>query len=647
MDHFNATVHNGALVSTRKGLYISKSKHQGIRFVNAFATDASSSASSTSPETTPTSTPIPSAIATDSASGSSPTFAVTPTPTTTVTASTTSAAAEHADSSFSADIAQASQFFTDLEVDGEIGDSFDVDMGGSTMERRPGYEGSDRPHFFDIAITPPAASSPSPGRSSTPNSIKNAGGSRYGRPDEPNTPVSVDDEHGGRKGSTSSSQGVGSVPSLTQRIASQYLSNLPPQSHIYDAIAMVASLATGASRGREVSSEELGASIANVCASMNRNILAGDDDGRRTLPVVMESIAAMAIDGIFTGQQQHWHILMKGLRDLHDRIGGLKPEWGGTLNKIRKADVKGAVYTGTSPYLEFEKYFPSVSDSLPAQLRAEVTSNMRTCLQGSRISQLNIDSFQALALFTQTVVHARQASNKDSSFALDFQGFAEDCLRVEYQVARYPRSLRDDIAQADQAFAALGVSELNPDVITRGRAHSPSPLTPETTDPERNLMNAVLRSAALLYIEDLLPDSHSVDLCIILLRALSHQLGNIVLAMGHRLTSPESTPTVNRVLPSLEAMRPVLLWSCMVGYALTQFLTQTRSASLDRSPFEHCVGLLLLGPGAPKGGLSEKDMKLGEILPVRAIRSVSSDEGTLLRQMVAGYEAKQLRGKQP
>jgi hypothetical protein len=37
MDHFNATVQNGALVSTRRGLQVMKTKHQGTRFVNSFA----------------------------------------------------------------------------------------------------------------------------------------------------------------------------------------------------------------------------------------------------------------------------------------------------------------------------------------------------------------------------------------------------------------------------------------------------------------------------------------------------------------------------------------------------------------------------------------------------------------------------------
>lgn len=55
MDHFNATVHNGALVSTRRGMHISKTKHQGTRFVNTFAAPATSTPSSRSSSAGPSS----------------------------------------------------------------------------------------------------------------------------------------------------------------------------------------------------------------------------------------------------------------------------------------------------------------------------------------------------------------------------------------------------------------------------------------------------------------------------------------------------------------------------------------------------------------------------------------------------------------
>jgi hypothetical protein len=50
MDHFNSTVQDGALVSTRRGLQVTKTKHQGTRFVNSFAATPTTKAAKPSRE---------------------------------------------------------------------------------------------------------------------------------------------------------------------------------------------------------------------------------------------------------------------------------------------------------------------------------------------------------------------------------------------------------------------------------------------------------------------------------------------------------------------------------------------------------------------------------------------------------------------
>ena len=132
------------------------------------------------------------------------------------------------------------------------------------------------------------------------------------------------------------SQYLESVPAMTQRVVSQYLNNVPQETHLYEAIAVIASLTTGVGPSGNISPTELATSIARVCATMNKDFLTGDDGGRAKRTVVLESVAAMAIDGMFAGQQRHWHVLMKTVRDIVDRSGGMQIEWGSTLNKIRK-----------------------------------------------------------------------------------------------------------------------------------------------------------------------------------------------------------------------------------------------------------------------------------------------------------------------
>lgn len=122
-----------------------------------------------------------------------------------------------------------------------------------------------------------------------------------------------------------------------QSLVEPYLHNVPQQSHMYEAIALVASLANGGSAGlTSMSSAELSASISRVCASMNKDLLLRDEDGRKSELAVIESLAALAIGAVYNGRQDHWHILMRGLRDIIDHKGGIDAEWGDMVNKIRK-----------------------------------------------------------------------------------------------------------------------------------------------------------------------------------------------------------------------------------------------------------------------------------------------------------------------
>lgn len=128
---------------------------------------------------------------------------------------------------------------------------------------------------------------------------------------------------------------------LAQRLVRQYLVNVPQQSHTYEAIALVASLANG---GGKVPAEELSEAVARVCATINHHLLGGEKGGSvgggaaaaKSEVVVIESIAAMAMEAVYSGRQDHWLVLMRGLREIVDRGGGMRAEWGATLNKIRK-----------------------------------------------------------------------------------------------------------------------------------------------------------------------------------------------------------------------------------------------------------------------------------------------------------------------
>lgn len=295
MEHFNTTIYNGRLVSSRKGIITSKSKHQGTRFVNSFASPATTAIATRPPEAPAQREPQE---------------------------------VRSNDDEESRPNEQAETLMSDRDPNHMNSPPKTATSPGSTATMRRTTEPPETPMSNASEALDQEESSPRPGTAATQHSL-NIG---YLRPPVPKgnpTTQTPPPRQSGR----SQPPPDDDTAALAQRLVQQYLHNVPQRSHTYEAIALVASLANG---GGSVSPAELGPSISNVCASMNRGLLIGDDDGRRSELAVVESIAAMAIEATYSGRQDHWHVLMRGLRDIVDRGGGMKAEWGDTLNKIRK-----------------------------------------------------------------------------------------------------------------------------------------------------------------------------------------------------------------------------------------------------------------------------------------------------------------------
>jgi hypothetical protein len=316
MDHFNATVHNGALVSTRKGLLISKSKHQGIRFVNAFASEPTTTATSPAPTKSSSAEQngVPSASSSHSgAAGGEPSEAVhqksasvssskwfdpagLATPSPAVTATTPTSITGMNNNTNNNNNGQASRIveepFTPMsneDVSGLLADFHDENHDDEVARALlyTGDQPASVPETTSIDNNTVAPSAIVVRRPAQTQPATRAVGETNAGSSSSKTEVDNPSRH------------AESIPALTQRVVSQYLDNVPQESHLYEAIAVVASLtteATDAGAG-DISPTELAASIARVCASMNKDFLAGDD-GRAKLTVVLESVAALAIDGV-------------------------------------------------------------------------------------------------------------------------------------------------------------------------------------------------------------------------------------------------------------------------------------------------------------------------------------------------------------
>ena len=296
MDHCDVSYQDGQPVSTRKGIGISKTKHLGTRFVNTYASSAA--------HTYPTSN---SASLRERDEKNPP---------------QSSDAPENHREDNSLD---NSRFADDVTAE-----EFAVGTPLTTTATTPG---STKPTAGEDTGSFPVDHLPQPPTwpwGGSGDYLSNLDSSAYEHTQQLSNMSSSQQGSAARTQPSDKSEPA----QVVQELVREYLVNVPTRSHTHDAIALVASLVNGG-RGSG-SPNELSESIARVCATINRDLLINDEDGRRTELAVIESIASMAMDAVYAGRRDHWHILMRGLRDIVDRGGGMKAEWAETLNRVRK-----------------------------------------------------------------------------------------------------------------------------------------------------------------------------------------------------------------------------------------------------------------------------------------------------------------------
>ncbi|KFA74956.1 hypothetical protein S40288_02241 [Stachybotrys chartarum IBT 40288] len=622
MDHYNATVHNGALVSTRRGLHVSKTKHQGTRFVNTFAAP------------TPSTTQAPSRSNSRGSTASTETrpherkfkFVAKPrdkgkgAPRGRPRASPVSKASTPCSSSESGE---------------------DVASRGETPRSSP-----------SIA----SASSIAPGIiADSPSGIGGSPSGFFGSP----------------PGATFMPQRMGShiinrrMPDVGGRNVASYFSSdlnqpylyehLPASAHMRGTHLMeqnhrnIESTPDTFSRTLEdgaTSSEDAGAHFNKLYNHAGGGGLYGDDDLNE--PVYLESIASKALVSVFMGSHEQWHAHMKNLRYLISRMGGMKPEWGQVLSKIRKADVKGAAYTGTTPYLDFTRFFPAVSDILNRETKTTFSIKVQHLLQACGVVQDNIDSVSALVHFVQSTKAARHAPG--GSIIFEPHGYIEEFTWIEQLLVRFPGPLRDEIVRTNRVYddkhrmqtLDMGMLQSFDD---SGFQNHLSPSTDVALDGAGNLLDSFVRLTAILYMEELLPESYTVEPYSFLLSMLGQQTRAIVTRLRARGAFLPAASFNLDGLPQTMHLRPLLIWGCMVAYAVAKVAevdTGMQPLSLDISPYQDCVGLLIGSEPGGIDGLTERDFDLCNLLHIQELRTVNCDDRSFLRQMVVDHASRQL-----
>ncbi|KAK3295525.1 uncharacterized protein B0H64DRAFT_323126 [Chaetomium fimeti] len=109
--------------------------------------------------------------------------------------------------------------------------------------------------------------------------------------------------------------------------------------------------------------KDLAYHISKICAILNRKL----NQQHAADAVTLHCIAKLACVGCYVGRLDHWQLHMSGLQKVLDLNGGMAglPPW--LLAEMYKADLRGAVALVSSPYLSFTRQYSPISDVVPPE----------------------------------------------------------------------------------------------------------------------------------------------------------------------------------------------------------------------------------------------------------------------------------------
>lgn len=318
------------------------------------------------------------------------------------------------------------------------------------------------------------------------------------------------------------------------------------------------------------------------------------------------------------------------------------------------------------PYLEFTRFFAPISDIVPPDLKSNISIAVHHLLQSCGIAQVIIESVRALVFATRSVDLARHSPpGSHGSVLFDPNSFVEEFAWVEYQLVQYPGPLRDPRTPLENS-EYTGRYPLPRDTTHYGYqqtySHAPADdrinamtfhahgnLPTKTT----NILDPVVRIASILYVEEFIPELTTINPYGVQLALLNHQMLEIVLLLRNRtaafLAGTASSPddfSFDGLHRDTPALRPVLVWVCVVAYTVAQIVETNPNFythPIDRTPYQDCVALLL-GATSPDdvAALPASDFELANLLPVHSLGSLGFENEAVLKQITADYEARQM-----
>ncbi|KAK0748583.1 hypothetical protein B0T21DRAFT_380379 [Apiosordaria backusii] len=232
----------------------------------------------------------------------------------------------------------------------------------------------------------------------------------------------------------------------------------------------------------------------------------------------------------------HWHMHMRGLQKVLDVLGGWVREQG--CRRGFSADLKGATALASTPYLRFTRsLLPSPTTAiLPPVLVAHVSHTLNSILQPLNIHPSVLSTLTSLATFSSAVRLARQSTNNST-------GGSSRAIKFD------PYSFTEELHQIPNVVSGVKEAETTPPDMTQ-----------QDLEPS-------LRIASLLFLKELLPDyPRNLGGYKILLGILRQHLERIYQHVIKPLIEGELLSPSSKK----QELKQVLLYLCLVGDVATQ-----------------------------------------------------------------------------
>ncbi|KAJ4317342.1 hypothetical protein N0V84_007399 [Fusarium piperis] len=228
---------------------------------------------------------------------------------------------------------------------------------------------------------------------------------------------------------------------------------------------------------------------AKLCALVNQ--LLGDK--KQTISktvVVIQSIASLAILATFLGLYDHWLTHLNGLKLLVQAAGGLHVLPLPVQILVKKADLKGASEIVTTPFFTQAHLQKPISESLPHSQRMAIEAHVQLAVrQYDGICDDLCDAIASLAILVATIDFA---ASQRGSLIFDPLALMEEYHGIEYRLLMAPVPIQTRLEALDRCSnGANAFQHSNP------MFKSPSDMEHEA---ERSL-DIILRLAALFFLK--------------------------------------------------------------------------------------------------------------------------------------------------